>query len=260
MAYFDEAELYSGFAAEMWAAYDEKGWDHAYYKAVILANGGPALDVGCGTGRLLRSYLQAGMDVDGVDISADMLAHCRRLAHAQGLREPTLYHQPMQALDIPRRYATIYVPCGSLACVMERDEVRETLRRFHRHLEPGGELVFNLFIEEEQTAGKTFPSDWVGWSKADLPDGRKLQVDRRVMKADRIDQAVTEQRRYRIYDGETLVHEETRTGGYRWYTHNEALWMLEANRFRVEKVNGDYKDEPFSEKHTGTMVIHARPV
>lgn len=257
---FDEAEMYSGAAALMWAAYDEHGWDHAYYKNVVAKNGGTALDIGCGTGRLLRSYLRAGLDVEGVDISQDMLDQCRRLAEADGLN-PTLYCQPMQALDLPKRYETIYIPCGSFACVMERANALNALKRLKAHLAPGGELVFNLFIEEDSKPDEVIPDGWVDWATTPLPDGKTLFVDRRIVSIDRIEQAVTEQRRFRIVAGTSrdlpTLHEEIRTGGYRWYTRNEALWLCEAAGLTVERVTGDYTDEPFNEKHRGTMVIHA---
>ena len=38
------------------------------------------LDVACGSGRLLMPLLKSGPAVEGADVSADMLAHCRRLA------------------------------------------------------------------------------------------------------------------------------------------------------------------------------------
>lgn len=257
----DEAELYSGAAALMWAAYDEPDWDHDYYRRVIERNGGAALDVGCGTGRLLRSYRRAGLSVEGVDVAADMLAQCRRLAADEGL-DVTLHQQPMQALDLPRRYQTIYIPCGSFACVLDRREALEALRRLRAHLAPGGELVFNLFIEAESKPGATVPDGWVDWSTTALPDGRTLFVDRRVIGIDRIEQTVTEQRRYRVVAGGSrdlpALHEEVRTGGFRWYTRNEALWLCEAAGATVEKVTGDYTDEPFGERHDGTMVLHVR--
>ena len=261
MAQINEAELYSGYAALMWAAYDETGWDHDYYKAVLEKNGGIALDIGCGTGRLLRRYLKAGLNVEGVDIAADMLEHCRRLAEADGLAV-MLYHQPMQELNLPKKYDTIYIPCGSLACVMDRREALTALHRLRAHLAPGGELVFNLFVEEESKPGQTVPEDWRDWSTKPLPGGKTLFVDRRVIAIDRIEQTVTEERRYRIVDGDSrelsALTEEIRTGGYRWYTRNEALWLCELAGLTVEKVTGDYKDEPFSEAHKGTMVFHCR--
>ena len=49
-----------------------------FFRNLIQKYGQPALDVGCGTGRLLLDYLQAGLDVDGVDVSPEMLAVCRQ--------------------------------------------------------------------------------------------------------------------------------------------------------------------------------------
>ena len=47
-----------------------------FFRRSIEAAGEPALDVACGTGRLLVPWLQAGLDVDGCDLSPDMLALC----------------------------------------------------------------------------------------------------------------------------------------------------------------------------------------
>ena len=55
-----------------------------YYRDIIERSGQPALDAGCGPGRLLCQYLRAGLDVDGCDISPDMLELCRARAEADG--------------------------------------------------------------------------------------------------------------------------------------------------------------------------------
>ena len=103
-----------------------------------MAAGQPALDAGCGTGRLLLPYLRAGLDVVGCDISQDMLAECRRLAAADGL-EPTLYAQALHELDLPRRFRTI-VCCGTFGLGSTRAQDAQALARLHDHLQPGGLL------------------------------------------------------------------------------------------------------------------------
>ena len=64
--------------------------DVAYYREIIERSGQPALDAGCGPGRLLCQYLRAGLDVDGCDISPDMLDLCRARAQADGVT-PSLH-------------------------------------------------------------------------------------------------------------------------------------------------------------------------
>src|SRR3546814_1605131 len=44
--------------------------------------------------RLLLPYLREGLDVDGCDVSPDMLAHCRAAAEREGL-SPNLYAQAL---------------------------------------------------------------------------------------------------------------------------------------------------------------------
>jgi len=93
------------------AEFNVSGPEIDYFRKFVEAGGQPALDVACGTGRLLIPYLRAGLDVDGCDLSDDMLSLCRARAEAEGL-SPNLHKQPMHRLDLPRRYRTILV-CGS---------------------------------------------------------------------------------------------------------------------------------------------------
>ena len=71
-----------GLVARHWAEFETSGGKEVlYFKNIIEASGQPALDLGCGSGRLLLPYLQAGLDVDGCDYSEDpvMLNHKRYL-------------------------------------------------------------------------------------------------------------------------------------------------------------------------------------
>ena len=89
------------------------------YRGAIERGGGPALELGCGNGRLLVRYRIAGLDVEGVDSSADMLAICRAHADAAGL-SVTLHCADWTTFDLPRRYATIYNPAGSFMLIARR--------------------------------------------------------------------------------------------------------------------------------------------
>ena len=73
-----------GLVAKWWAEFNEDGDEIAYFQKYV-ERGQPALDVACGTGRLLIPYLREGLDVDGCDVSADMIALCREKAEREGL-------------------------------------------------------------------------------------------------------------------------------------------------------------------------------
>ena len=255
---------WTGLAALVWdpSGGDEAQDDHDFIKRVIEQNGEPALDMGCGTGRLLLRYLAAGLDVDGVDTSADMLAICRQKAGERGLPEPRLYQQGMQALDLARRYQTIYIPCGSFVLLTDRNDAWEALRRFYAHLEPGGMLVFNVFwpfTPGEPLSDNPNGSDgeWGSLFDHTLPDGRVMKQHVKREKIDRVEQLLLAKRRYQLYEEDQLVAEEVFDANERWYFKQEMILMLEKVGFKDIEVKGNWSEEDFAEPHY-SMVFVAR--
>src|SRR4051794_20889568 len=107
-----------GLVAKWWAEFNEGGPEVDYFRRHV-ERGQPALDVACGTGRLLVPFLKAGLDVDGCDVSPDMIALCREKAELAGV-SATVFVQPMSELDPPRRYRTIFV-CGGFGLGSTRE-------------------------------------------------------------------------------------------------------------------------------------------
>ena len=69
------------------------GTDNAFYLARMTAAGGPVLEIGAGTGRLLREAHRRGLDAWGIDLSPAMVERCRTLeADPTRLRAHTHYH------------------------------------------------------------------------------------------------------------------------------------------------------------------------
>ena len=134
--------------------------------------GQPALDAACGRGRLLVPYLHAGLDVDGSDISPDMLEHVRERCEREGLHAPNLYAQAMHELDLPRRYRTIFV-CGGFGLGGQREHDVEGLRRLYEHLEPGGTLVLDNEVPYSSQMG-----GWKFWKKDEERAGAATAVAR----------------------------------------------------------------------------------
>jgi 2-polyprenyl-3-methyl-5-hydroxy-6-metoxy-1,4-benzoquinol methylase len=55
-----------GLIAKWWAEFNVGGQEVEFFRPYVEA-GQPALDLGCGTGRLLLPWLRAGLNVDGCD-------------------------------------------------------------------------------------------------------------------------------------------------------------------------------------------------
>src|SRR5262245_58026803 len=81
--------------------YRDRAGIACFVDAAVQA-GGPVLEVGCGTGRVLIPVARAGIDIVGLDVSGQMLGVCRQRL----LREPpavqekaTLAHADMRRFD-----------------------------------------------------------------------------------------------------------------------------------------------------------------
>jgi SAM-dependent methyltransferase len=238
-----------GVMARWWGEFNTTGPEIGYFRQ-FLEPGRPALDVACGNGRLLVPYLREGLDVDGCDVSADMLAQCRRAAEREGL-SPNLHAQAMHELDLPRRYRTIFI-CGGFGLGSTREQDVEALRRLHDHLEPGGLLV--LDVETPYASGRP----WQYWTKekrSELPrprrepgprragaDGAEYELRSRLLDVDPLDQSMTvEMQAFMWQDGE-LVAEEEHLLTERCYFRDQLVVLLEHVGFVDVEVRGDHND------------------
>jgi SAM-dependent methyltransferase len=253
---------WTGLAAKIWdpSGGDEPQADYPYIKKLLEQNTGAALDVGCGTGRLMLRYLKEGFEVEGIDTSADMLMLCREKAAAQGLAQPTLYEGYMQNLDLPRKYQVIYVPCGTFCLVTDRAQAFDTLRRFYDHLNPGGLLVFNLFWpfgNGEPLSDTRLAKDenWNPMWSNDLPDGSIVSQSMRLVRLDRAEQLLIAQRRYQLFKDGQLVAEEIFDANERWYYKQEMILTLEKFDFRDLQVKGDWTDADFADGHDSIIFL-----
>src|SRR5262249_12973033 len=236
-----QSTWHHGLVAKWWAEFNDDFRPHElpYFRRHIERDGQPALDVACGTGRLLIPYLRAGLDVDGCDVSADMVARCREKAERDGLAA-TLFVQPMHELDPPRRYRTIYV-CGGFRLGSTRLRDLAALRRFHLHLELGGNLLVDI---EVPYADEQLWPYWLKGERAALPeesgrpkklhrasDGTELGLRSRIIDLDPLAQRVTYEMRAEQWRDGALEAEETRELTINLYFKAHVLTLLDPPAF-----------------------------
>ena len=200
------------------------------------------LDLGCGTGRFVVPLVEEGFDVDGVDVSADMIAEARRAAATKSLN-PGLSVQPMHALNPGRSYRTVYI-CGALGLGSNRDEDRETLRRVHDALESAG----GLLITDHELPPAQPPrirSDWPATGdRRRTSDGQEIELIGRLAGYDSAEQRVVREMRARLWRGETLVTEESYRLTENAYSADEMASMLHDAGFTAVTIAANYSDRP----------------
>ena len=233
-----------GLIARWWANFNLDGPEIAFFRSFV-ASGQPALDVGCGSGRLLVPWVADGLDVDGVDASADMIDACRVAARAAG-GEPALYVQPTHQLTLRRRYRTI-ISCGAFGLGGSRDDDTEGLRRLHAHLLPGGVLALDYEVGE-------FDNDrWRRWQPRPAdetppaiqarrlgPDGFHYALRHRITAVDVAERAVTRELQAWQWRSDELVAHETHALVANVYSSSEIVSLIASVGFTDVRVLGGY--------------------
>lgn len=240
-----------GLVARWWGEFRWDGEDIACFQRAIERHGTPALDLACGNGRLLLAFLRAGLEVDGCDVSADMLGHCARRAAAEGL-SPRLFEQRMSALSLPRRYRTIVI-CQSFGVGTTRAEDLEGLRRIQSHLEPGGTLVFDIDLPNFASQGwgawlpETRPRLPTPWpergDRRTCEDGSELEIKGRILSFDPLEQESVRALRVEHWVDGRLAEVEERSIRLNVYLKREVELMLETAGFGEVRVTGGLGDE-----------------
>jgi SAM-dependent methyltransferase len=248
---------YVGLMALAWDPLrgDTSDWeDRHHYLDLVCERGEPVLDVGCGTGRLLLDYLGLGIDIDGLEISGEMLAICRSKAAAAGLDVGgRLFEQAMEAMDLPRRYRTILVPSSSFQLVVDPAAAAEALRRLHAHLLPGGSLALPFYALAEAA-----DESWT--EEAELPDGSRIRRTSRswVEAVTRLEH--TEDTYELLRNGIVVATQhQVRSPAVRGYAPEDARAALEAAGFVDLAFYREFTAEPLREAERLYSVVARRP-
>ncbi|MBT2569770.1 class I SAM-dependent methyltransferase [Planococcus sp. ISL-110] len=208
--------------------------DIEYYLERLASCKGRILEPATGTGRLLVPLLEQGFQVDGFDVSDEMLEVCRTNCKERGLA-PELFAGKMESFTINAKYAAIVIPTGTFLLLHEREKSLQALQNFHRHLETGGRLIVDLHvpavIELEKTSTRT-------WQAA---NGDTLTVESKKIEVDWIRQYFVSQGRYERWREGRLVETELERYPMRWYGVEEFKAILEGVGFSDISISTGYR-------------------
>jgi len=101
------------------------------------------LDVACGTGAHLE-HLAGRYEVEGLDLDAEMLAIAR-----DRLPDVEFHEGDMADFDLGKRFDAVVCMFSSIGYVKTEARLRSAAQAFARHLEPGGVLVVEPWLEPD---------------------------------------------------------------------------------------------------------------
>jgi SAM-dependent methyltransferase len=119
--------------------------DVPYFIQHLSKINGRILEAMVGTGRLLIPLIDAGLNVEGIDTSPDMLNACKHNCAARNLN-PILHEGSIENLDVSGKFSAIVVALGSFMLLGSRKAAISALQAFAKHLEPNGRIFIDLAL------------------------------------------------------------------------------------------------------------------
>jgi len=212
------------------------GGDIEFYMDRLRSCQRRILEPMAGSGRMLIPLLQAGLTVDGVDSSPEMLASCRKDCVERGL-QVNLMEAMLQDLALPHRYEAIVIPAGSFLLIENREQSIAVLKRLYDHLAPGGRLIMDLLMPDilNMEKGK------VSVSTFELPDGDVITMESTLIEADLFRQYYASYLKYTKWRNGQMVQCELQRLALRWYGIEEFRMLLADIGFEDIVLSADYE-------------------
>ena len=182
----DETPLYDCFIADYYDSSPilaQRTQDIAFYVDAVRRFGDPALELGCGTGRITTAIARAGYRVVGLDVSARMLERaaekCSTLGpEAQG--RVRFVHGDMTNFDLGEKFRSALIPFRPFQHLLEAEQQMSCLNCVRKHLAPEGRLILDFFqTDAERMHDPKFQSE-SRLMEYDLADGRHVLLSERV--------------------------------------------------------------------------------
>lgn len=116
---------------------------YSFYRDYAINAKGKILEPMCGTGRYLLPLLLEGFNIEGYDLSPQMLSLLKNKAKEMGL-DPAVWKGQIDEFKSTKHYDLIFIPDGSFCLLTDTDTITKALEGIYKTLKEGGVFVFDI--------------------------------------------------------------------------------------------------------------------
>jgi SAM-dependent methyltransferase len=235
--------------------------DIAFFVEAAQEAGGPVLEIGCGTGRVLIPTAQAGIESVGLDASSAMLSVCReRLAResADVQSRVQLVHGDMRRFDLGREFRLVTIPFRPFQHLITVEDQLACLTSIHRHLVDRGKLILDIFNPSlPHLVEELYLAEFGDEPEFTMPDGRRVCRRSRIIARDLFRQVQDIELIYYVTHPDGRQQRLAHRFQMRYLFRFEVEHLLARAGFQVEAVYADYDKSPYGSKYPGELIAVA---
>jgi len=250
---------YEGFDADLYDTYTIYEEDIPFYVEMAKSVGGPAMELGCGTGRILIPIAEAGVEITGLDLSADMLAIAKQkisALHKDIQKRIILIKDDMKNFKLDQSFKLITIPFRAFLHLMTIEDQKKALSNIRDHLADDGKFVFNIFDPNIDIISTH--RGYMGQALKKMAEFKHPQTGNQVLEWDTrqynlTEQTINEMRLFEEIDSSgKIVNRHYVPLTLRFVYRYEMQHLLELCGYEIEALYGDFQHGSF--KHGGEQV------
>lgn len=258
-----DPEIVRRLTAEYYDVAFENRGDMEFILSTVQSCGGPVLEVGCGTGRIVFLLAKNGFTVHGFDLSSGRLKRARELSQCLPLDiqgRVTLSQDDMRSFSLGKQFQTITVAFRTFQHLLTVEDQLSALRCFHSHLGPNGYLILDIFNPSIQLlAMEDSSTEYVRYPLMELRDGSRLEVRDRIVEKDLFNQILHSEEIYYVTHPDGESEKLAIPFSARYIFRYELEHLLERAGFSVESIYSSFSRTPYGSHYPGELLTIARP-
>lgn len=222
---------------------------------------GPVLELGCGTGRVTIPVSQAGVTITGLDNSPVMLAQARSKAKKLRPRMKTLrfIKGDMRDFYLGQQFNLVIIPFRSFQLLLSVEDQSRALACIRNHLEPGGRLIFNLFVPKAGCLEQKKSFSLFGNEATCLGKTPEMELEEK-SQHDEYNQIIYVKNVLKEYGESGTAQKRSEVSYALRYTYQREIQSLLKNAgYRILETYGNFRREPLSET-SEEMIWVATPI
>ena len=232
----DYGERVAGVYDEWYSDYEPQAID----TLADLAQGGKALELGIGTGRIALPLSAKGVDVHGIDASESMISRLRSKAGGDRI---SVTQGNFAEVPVDGKFALVYIVFNTFFMLPSQEEQVRCFRNIAEHLAPGGCFAIEVFVPDVTR----FSGGQVNWATKVTDDEVLLDVGNH----DALTQRVVNQKVVITEGNVRLYPSQIR---YCWPSELDLMAQLAGLRLRERWSN--WKREPLTSESTKHISIY----
>ncbi|MGA8220078.1 MAG: class I SAM-dependent methyltransferase [Candidatus Acidiferrales bacterium] len=222
--------------------------DLPFYLELARQSGGPVLEMGCGTGRVLLPIAREGIEIHGLDNSSPMLRVLKE--HLAGeppevRRKVHLHRGDMRRFRTKKKFALVMLPFRPLQHMHTVPDQIAALSTAAHHLAKNGKFAFDVFYPKYESIfsgiGHEIPE--LEWPVA----GEPARIVRRHFRKDSVDkirQIIHLTFLFRTYEAGQIISEESERLDMSYYTYPQLQALFALAGLAPVKEYGSFAKTP----------------